>query len=49
MWFMDLPEPNIEQSGLISILVGVKGLLGLDYMLIVQSKSMTQTHKRNGS
>ena len=22
MWFMDLPEPNIEQSGLISILVG---------------------------
>tara|TARA_B100000614_G_C14270351_1_gene378996 strand:- start:172 stop:552 length:381 start_codon:yes stop_codon:yes gene_type:complete len=22
MWFMDLPEPNIEQSGLISVLVG---------------------------
>jgi len=22
MWFMDLPQPNIEQSGLISVLVG---------------------------
>ena len=22
MWFMALPEPNIEQSGLISVLVG---------------------------
>ena len=22
MWFMDLPEPSMEQSGLISILVG---------------------------
>ena len=22
MWFMGLPEPNLEQSGLISIIVG---------------------------
>ena len=22
MWFMDLPEPNLEQSGLISVIVG---------------------------
>ena len=22
MWFMELPEPNLEQSGLISIIVG---------------------------
>ena len=22
MWFLDLPDPTIEQSGLISILVG---------------------------
>ena len=22
MWFMDLPEPSLEQSGLISVLVG---------------------------
>ena len=22
MWFMDLPEPSLEQSGLISIIVG---------------------------
>ena len=22
MWFMELPEPSMEQSGLISILVG---------------------------
>ena len=27
MWFMELPEPNLEQSGLISIIVGAGAAL----------------------
>ena len=38
MWFMELPEPSMEQSGLISILVGA-GMLGLDCMLTVQQRA----------
>ena len=37
MWFIDLEAPTMEQSGLISILVG--GMHGLDYMLIVQARA----------
>ena len=29
MWFMELPEPSMEQSGLISILVGRNAWFGL--------------------
>ncbi len=35
MWFMELPEPSFEQSGLISIVVGA-GVNGLDCMLAQQ-------------
>ena len=44
MWFMELPEPSMEQSGLISILVGAFAWFGL-YVNSANPKNTTLMQK----